>query len=263
MIGEMCVDSQYSSPLFFFVAQLALPLAAGKDRAPQLRVHLGGRLTGSQNARILAADFVKTITGRLGEAWVDVFDVAGRVGDDDRGRTVLDGARQLTQRLFCPGALGDLGVQLFDGQVQFRRQIADALLQLLVRSLQSDFGALTRAQISAERHIQHQHARQHQQHVKPRECGAIDGQQVEEKVEEEDPRAEEESVPQGSSRDGLPHGDLSISDFRSLQDFGSLERAVRQSPRGRLPESRSPSPLPARSAAPGPGARLPSPPASG
>ncbi len=96
------------------VDQLASPLAAGGDRAPEVAVGLGRRLARLQEPRVPADRLLRGVARALGEARVDVLDRAVGIGDDDRRGALLDGARELAGPLLALAQPVEGGAMLGD-----------------------------------------------------------------------------------------------------------------------------------------------------
>ena len=92
-------------PVLFPVVKFPAPLPAGGDGLPQSLVIFGRHFARLQNARIFADGFLEGIARHFRELRVDIFDVAGLVGDDDGNRAVFNGARQFAHFL-PPSAYG-------------------------------------------------------------------------------------------------------------------------------------------------------------
>ena len=80
------------------VHELTAPDAAGAELGPQGRVGFRRRLARLEHAGIAADDLLAGVTALLHEGIVNVFDAAAQIGDDHRGRCLLDHQRELAQR---------------------------------------------------------------------------------------------------------------------------------------------------------------------
>lgn len=88
-MGEIWANSQYSSP-FSLVVELSVPLTARLDGLPKLFVSLARCLTGFQNPWTLADCLFKRVACKLGELWINVFDIAGGIGNHDRAWALFE-----------------------------------------------------------------------------------------------------------------------------------------------------------------------------
>ena len=92
------------------VVELALPDLAIAQGLPEIIVCSLRRLARMQHARILAKDFLAVVAGVANECFVDIFDVAREVGDDDAFRTLFHRQRELAQLLLVHLAGGDVQI---------------------------------------------------------------------------------------------------------------------------------------------------------
>src|SRR3954468_3034900 len=81
------------------VLQLAAPNLAGPDGSPHVGVHSARIESGSDDARRPSDRFARGISGHFGESPIDVLNRTGRVGEYDRGRTLIDRHRQLSDEI--------------------------------------------------------------------------------------------------------------------------------------------------------------------
>ncbi len=79
----------------FFMFQLAMPIFSGQDRRQYLRLSQSHAFIGLQKAWSMADNFLRLITGYFREAWIDIFNFASGIGNDDFGKALFNGLREL------------------------------------------------------------------------------------------------------------------------------------------------------------------------
>ena len=96
--------------VLFFVVEFAAPFLSRLDGSPKHPVGFRAHLAGFQDARILAQHFRQGVTGERDELGIDVFNVPGRIGNDDRGGTLFHRNGQLVEFFLHPLAFGNVAV---------------------------------------------------------------------------------------------------------------------------------------------------------
>ena len=94
--------------VLFFVVEFAAPFLSRRDGFPQFPVGFRAFLAGFQDARIFAQRLRQRVTGDFDELGIDVFNVTGGIGNDDRGGTLFHRPGQLAEFFLRPLALGDV-----------------------------------------------------------------------------------------------------------------------------------------------------------